>query len=110
MFATFSTNNIDLHVAASQVVVAFNKLNKVNDSTFVPLYQTYVEVQTVVENLWPLLNKFLAQNGDTRNCEAHVQHYNVSNSVITGVYIKFISETKARQIKEENAEILESNK
>ena len=87
MFTKFTTDTIDLHVAASQVVGAFNTLTKVNSLTFVPLYQEYVDTKTVIENLWPILDVYLKKNNDTRNCEAIVEHYNVSNSIVTGISV-----------------------
>lgn len=103
MFQRFSTDTIDLHVAATQVVAAFNELRKVNDYTFVPLWQEYVNTEDVVHHLWPMLNQYLQKNNNKLNCEASVNHYEVSNSVITGVVVKMVTDARVKQVQEENS-------
>ena len=102
MFKEYIRSEIDFHIAATQIVGEFNNLKKLNDYTFVPLYQGYVPKEEIVQNIFPLLHKYLKDNNDTRNCETVIDYYNVSNSCITGVQIKFISEAKAREINSQN--------
>jgi hypothetical protein len=103
MFQRFSTDTIDLHIAASQVAGAFNNLKKVNDYTFVPLWQEYVDTQTVVKNLWPIIDKYLKSNKNKLNCEAAVDHYELSDSVVTGILVKMVTDARVKQVQEENS-------
>lgn len=95
----FSLDKIALHVDALNIVSKFNELQKINDITYVTLWDSVVHEDVIVHNFWGILNDTFKSDGNKyKNCKIEIQY----PGGCTSFKIQYVTDHEMMKITAEN--------